>query len=84
MDGSAPLPVGAHVVASGEHGAESHGYVTSAGFSDVLGRGVAIGMLRGGRPRVGEPVTIRTLEGDRLARVTAPAAYDPEGTRLRG
>jgi sarcosine oxidase subunit alpha len=75
------LPVGVHVrgrtVRSG-----SEGYVTSAGFSPVLGRGVALGMVRGGRARMGEELEVLSEGGPRKARIIRPGVYDPEGARL--
>jgi sarcosine oxidase subunit alpha len=61
----------------------SEGYVTSTGFSPILGRGVALGMVRDGRNRVGEELEI--VSPDSLGRrvlVTQPGAYDPKGERL--
>ncbi|WP_165191517.1 sarcosine oxidase subunit alpha family protein [Caulobacter soli] len=78
------LPIGAHLrgpgVAEG-----SEGFVTSAGFSPALGRGVALGMVRGGQARHGEELEIVTggLVGQRV-RITKPGVYDIDGERLNG
>jgi sarcosine oxidase subunit alpha len=78
------LQVGAHLRGAGVN-AGSEGYVTSAGFSPILGRGVALGMVRSGRARHGEELRIVSGQGmGRRVRVTAPGAYDPGGERLRG
>jgi sarcosine oxidase subunit alpha len=77
------LPVGAHVVPGARAGG-SDGYVTSSCFSPALGRGVALAMIRDGRRRKGESVTIFD-QGSRVpARVVAPCFFDPEGKRLDG
>lgn len=80
--GTGELPVGAHLRTEGAAGA-SEGYVTSAGFSPILDRWVALAMLRAGRARHGEVVSVIAPTGTDRARVVAPGAYDPEGARLR-
>jgi sarcosine oxidase subunit alpha len=77
-----PIPIGAHLRGRAT-GQGSEGYVTSAGFSPILGRGVALGMVRSGRSRHGEELEVVTPEGrGRRVRVGPPAAYDPDGERL--
>lgn len=83
LDGTA-LPVGAHLTVPGAAAVSSEGYVTSSGRSPILGRGVALGMVRGGRGRLGEVLEARTGNGPRRVRVTRPGDYDGEGVRLRG
>ncbi len=78
------LPVGAHLrgpsVADG-----SEGYVTSSGFSPILGRGIALGMVRGGAGRHGEVLEIVSGTGrGRQVRIARPGPYDPDGERLNG
>jgi sarcosine oxidase subunit alpha len=78
---SEALPIGAHLRApSLQQGSE--GYVTSSGFSPVLGHGVALAMVRGGRGRLGEELKVLTDRGPRAARVIRPGVYDPKGDRL--
>ncbi len=80
----AALPVGAHLRGTSVREG-SEGFVTSTGFSPILGRGVALGMVRAGRRRLGEELRVVTREGlGRRVRVTAPGAYDPLGERLNG
>lgn len=82
VDG-AVLPIGSHLGdAASPIGSE--GYVTSSGYSPLLGRGVALGMVRGGRSRVGEVLDL--VSGGMRGRVeiTTPRAYDPSGERLHG
>jgi sarcosine oxidase subunit alpha len=82
LDGAA-LPVGSHLRSTAaQRGSE--GYVTSSGFSPTLQRWVALAMLRAGRARHGETVTVLHGAQPLRARVTAPGSYDPQGERLRG
>ncbi|MDX8356508.1 sarcosine oxidase subunit alpha family protein [Sphingopyxis terrae] len=78
--GEPPLPVGAH--AAGRDGSEGH--VTSSCHSPVLGKGVALGLLKGGRARAGERLVFQTPGGARHAIVCEPAAFDPGGEKLNG
>ncbi|WP_426166640.1 sarcosine oxidase subunit alpha family protein [Sandarakinorhabdus sp. DWP1-3-1] len=80
---AALLPIGGHVVAAD---GSSDGYVTASVHSPVLGRPIALAMLRGGRARLGEIVSVRALDATarHRARVVAPQFYDPDGARLRG
>lgn len=83
LDGKAP-PVGAHLRRPGGP-RQSEGFVTSSADSPTLGRGVALGLLKGGRDRMGEELE---LTGDGVApgrvRVARPGWYDPKGERLNG
>jgi sarcosine oxidase subunit alpha len=85
-DDAEPLPIGAHLVANGPQGVRlSGGYVTSSAFSPFLKKPVALGMVSGGRARIGEVVTVVDDAGrSRSARIVAPVFYDPAGDRLRG
>jgi sarcosine oxidase subunit alpha len=60
------------------------GHVTSSYYSAVLGRSIALGMVRGGRARIGQTLYVPMPEGDIAAQVTSPVFYDPEGARLHG
>jgi sarcosine oxidase subunit alpha len=62
----------------------AQGHVTSAYFSPNLGRGFALGMLKDGRQRIGETVTIPMPGGRISARITSPVFLDPEGRALHG
>lgn len=83
LDGMEPLTVGAHVV-SGTSGAamSSEGWISSSVRSEAVGRPVAIGLLAGGRARIGEEVFVWDIAGVRRARVAPPCAFDPDGERL--
>lgn len=64
-------------------GTRAAGRITSAYWSATLGRGFALGLLAGGRERIGEEIFIQRLDGPAWpARVTASVFYDPEGARL--
>ncbi len=58
------------------------GHVTSAYFSAILGRSIALAMVSGGRDRTGEQLHVTTAGHPVPATVTAPVFYDPEGSRL--
>jgi sarcosine oxidase subunit alpha len=77
------LPAGAHLRA-GRGGSGSEGFVTSTGTSPILGRGVALGMVRGGRARMGEVMRVVTPADLGEVEITGICAYDPAGERLRG
>jgi sarcosine oxidase subunit alpha len=63
--------------------ATTDGWVTSAAFSPTLERHIALGVLSGGRERLGEIVTACD-ESDRYpVRVTSPVFYDPDNQKLR-
>ena len=84
VDSTEALPIGAHLNSPGAARA-SEGFVTSAGFSPALGRGVALGMVRGGQARHGEELEIVTGGPVGLrVRITKPGAYDIDGERLNG
>jgi len=76
------LPIGAHLRGSAVT-TGSEGYVTSAGFSPVLQRWVGMAMLRAGRARLGETVTVIAGQRRYGARVTTLGSYDTQGERLR-
>lgn len=79
-DGSAPLPVGGHIVAQAERA--SQGYVTSACFSPTLNRPIALGLVRDGAGRMGEMVVVYHLGARRPARIAPLCAFDPSWERL--
>jgi sarcosine oxidase subunit alpha len=81
--GTGKLPIGAHILAEPAAGdLRSDGYVTSSAYSPYLDQPVALGMLRGGRARLGETVRLRSGDRTYVAVVVDPAFYDKEGDRL--
>jgi sarcosine oxidase subunit alpha len=84
-DGGRTVPEeGAQLIAR-PGSAEPLGHVTSAYASAALGRPIALGLLAGGRARLGETVFATRLDGAPVAlEVASPVFYDPEGERLHG
>jgi sarcosine oxidase subunit alpha len=61
------------------------GHVTSSYHSAVLGRSIALALVRGGRARIGETLHVPMPGGREIAvKVTSPVFYDTEGARLHG
>lgn len=58
------------------------GHVTSSYYSSVLGRSIAMGLIAGGRARVGQTLHVLVAERDVAVEVSSPVFYDPEGKRL--
>jgi len=82
LDGNLPLQVGAHLATNKPR--RSEGFVTSSCFSPTLDTSIALALLADGRKRHGEQVTVWFDNEARLAQVTSPKFFDPEGTRLEG
>lgn len=59
------------------------GHVTAAGYSPNVGRSIALAQLEDGHTRIGEQVTISTVERKELAMVTRPIFIDTDGHRMR-
>ncbi len=69
-DPSAPMPV------------PMVGHVTSSYYSAVLGRSIALALVKGGQSRLGEKVHVPLADGRVIAATTAnPVFYDPQGAR---
>lgn len=77
------LTVGAHLRLPGTREG-SDGWVTSAAFSPTLGKRIALGVLRGGRSLIGQPVTLFDFGREGRAQVEATPFFDPKGERLHG
>jgi sarcosine oxidase subunit alpha len=58
------------------------GHVTSSYWSSVLGRSIALAMVRDGRGRMGETLHVPMPGGAIAVTVAAPVFHDPEGARL--
>jgi sarcosine oxidase subunit alpha len=63
--------------------AETDGWVTSACYSPGLERHIALGVLRGGRQRTGEILTVCDENLRFNVKVVSPVFYDPENEKLR-
>ncbi|MDF2095047.1 2Fe-2S iron-sulfur cluster-binding protein [Aquibaculum arenosum] len=82
VEGSEPLPTGAHAIERSGTGQRSLGFVTSSYWSPMLGRPIALALVEAGRARLQQEIEIYHLGQQRRARVVAPCAFDPEGARL--
>jgi sarcosine oxidase subunit alpha len=58
------------------------GHVTSSYWSAVLGRSIALAMVRGGRRLMGEQLFVPMPGGTFAVKVVDPQFYDPKGERL--
>ena len=78
------LASGAHVIDVKHSGAPAptQGYVTSACYSPNLQRYVGLGLVQDGSRRLGETVNVYDNGQVYPARISTPAAWDPEGNRL--
>ena len=83
-DANAVPAVGSHAVAGPREARRSLGWVTSACMSPVLKRSIALGMIEGGRARLGETVELFHLGKISRATICAPVFVDPAGERLHG
>ena len=80
------LPEGGQLVASADRPppVAMLGHVTSSYYSAVLGRSIALAVVKGGRRRLGETVYCSLPDGDDVeARITSPIFVDPKGERQR-
>jgi sarcosine oxidase subunit alpha len=64
--------------------ASTEGWVTSACLSPNLDRTIALGVLRNGRNRMGETLTVCDEDLSYPVRVVSPVFYDPDGVKLNG
>ena len=58
------------------------GHVTSSYASSVLGHSIALGVIEGGRARLGHTLYVPMPHGDLEVEVTSPVFYDPAGARI--
>lgn len=80
---SGRLPVGAHILRDGAVPGPIDGYVTSSYDSPSLGRPVALGLVRSGRARIGERITLYDMGERHEATIVERAFFDKDGDRLR-
>jgi sarcosine oxidase, subunit alpha len=83
VDGSTPLPVGAHIAPHAPP-APIAGRVTSSCFSPELGYPIALALLAAGTQRTGERVRVYHLGTEILAEVVKTPFVYPSGARVRG
>ncbi|MDP8985682.1 MAG: sarcosine oxidase subunit alpha, partial [Pseudomonadota bacterium] len=60
------------------------GHVTSSYASSVLGHAIALGLVAGGRARLGQTLYVPMPGGDIEVEVTSSVFYDPTGARING
>ncbi len=78
--GDKALPTGAHLVEGTP--LQSVGYVTSSYDSPTLGHPIALALVENGTERLGESISVWHMGETRMATISAPCAFDPEGARL--
>jgi sarcosine oxidase, subunit alpha len=77
-----PLPIGAHLRLE-ESREATDGWISSAGALSTNGKSVGLAMLRAGREKMGQTVTVHDAgQIVSRARVVAPMFYDPNGERM--
>jgi sarcosine oxidase subunit alpha len=82
-DPNAVLVEGAQLIAD-PHSTAMLGHVTSSYFGARIGRGFALGLVKGGRELYGTPIWAWHDGRATPARLCAPMFYDPEGQRRDG
>ena len=82
VQGTAPIPIGAHAIERAGGRKRSLGYVTSSYQSAQLGHPIALGLIEGGMER--GTVEIEHLGQNFSARLVSPCFLDPKGERLNG
>jgi sarcosine oxidase subunit alpha len=60
------------------------GHVSSSYASGVLGHSIALGLVAGGRARLGQTLYVPMPGGDIEVEVASPVFYDPTGARING
>ncbi len=78
------VPAAGSHVALGDGAGGSDGWITSSCLSPALGRSIALAMVRDGRRREGETVTLIDEGRWHKAEIVEPCFYDPAGARLHG
>jgi sarcosine oxidase subunit alpha len=83
-DGSGLLPEDGQIVAELRPAPPMplDGHVTTSCIAPALGRPIALALLKRGRERLGETVTVWSEGRTQRATVTDPRFYDPDGERL--
>jgi len=81
--GTRLLPVGAHVLRDGQVPGAIDGYVTSSYQSPSLGHPVALALVRAGRSRQGERLSLYDMGTRFDATIVEPVFIDKAGERLR-
>jgi len=85
LDRQQALRPGGHLLIgeNREPPAETDGWITSACFSPTLERSIALGVLKGGREKTGEILTVCDGAQRFSVKVVSPVFYDPSNMKLR-
>ena len=86
-DGRTVLEEGAQVVELPAQRApmQLNGHITSSYGESTVGFPIALGMVAGGRARLGQTLYVPMPGGrDIEVEVTSPVFYDPQGVRING
>jgi sarcosine oxidase subunit alpha len=75
--------VGTHAITDSPK-RRSIGWITTSAHSPTLGRSIALGMIEGGRARIGETVTLFDRGKTSRATICSPVFHDAEGAKLHG
>jgi sarcosine oxidase subunit alpha len=83
-DGKSVLDEGAQITleANPAKGTHALGHVTSSYWSESLGHPIALGLVEGGRARMGEVVHVPMPGGGIGVEIVPPVFLDPKGERL--
>lgn len=77
------LQSGAHIIGADEKApAKSQGYLTSAFYSPNVDQWVGLGLVKGGRDRIGETVGLFHNGSVQAAKIVEPLFFDKKGGRL--
>ena len=60
------------------------GHVTSSYFSPNVGRSIAMALVKNGRNRMGDTISVPLADRTIRAKVIEPKFYDLEGKRIDG
>jgi sarcosine oxidase subunit alpha len=86
LDAKTVLEEGAQIVADPREAVPMTmlGHVTSAYWSAVLGKPIALALVLGGRARIGQTLHVPMPDRSVAVQVVSPVFFDPEGKRLDG
>ncbi|MBD9648263.1 sarcosine oxidase subunit alpha family protein [Ensifer sp. ENS09] len=87
VDADKDMRAGAHLLKEGTKPStlNDQGWVSSAGFSPVLGHAIALAFLKSGRERYGEKVVVfdKLRDQEIVAEVCDPVFVDPQNAKLK-
>ncbi len=80
------LPEGAHIspTPNAPPPVPMEGWVSSSYWSPNCGRSIALALIKSGRSRIGQTVSLPLEDKVVRAKIVDPVFFDPEGERLRG